>query len=1523
MKQKHLICACIVYYIKLTIDSQWNVRKEFMEELKVKEKISAIKKLFIRNKNAACIGAAVLCCFLVVAGLLLFMPKGYADFSYGDGSSIAKSKELTLSHDGNRWSAILSGDNNYYLLDGEGKNLNSGIDITISGGTSGTDGYYDVYLTLKDVNMNLSTDVSGITFQFAEKDTTHEPVSGVNVFDKDKLNRNKVRIHLYLMGDSSIRGIAGAQSPLIEAENYNFVTETYYPQGQGKGSLGKFIYYSQYMELIIESASGSEYRDSLTLTTGDGSYGAAIGGRGGNSITEKLQKIGISEEAYKNIASNLKYEDKLNFYYYDRGTFLVDLSPYNVPSLEFGAAKVNIKSGVVNIEGNGYGAGIGNGGCRSSETRMVTFPTLYNETINASAQSNTSSVRIEDGTVSVVMTGNSKGSCFVNGAEGENVAADGLVTIMGGSVYLQRQNNTLPYSNAFNDYNNKLYAFAAHYNDDADTAETAGEAILNRDFDLDNIWETENEDYKYVVTRFFENSQPKAENDYTGKGMYYLNTYVKMTSGYGSESKYKFTGFKHDSKYSDDTLYFYLPAIRYNSYGLTIKDNVGTAGKFVPTYEFAVLNKEQIDATGSYDAYTYTPYSNGATIKQTKYVLVKLSGIPSYCTGITGTYTQDGVSVKLENVIQRGDNWYLYTGEVKGDMVIDVTYSIGTYKIVYNYGLLDIDKNDENNGSIVNKNSTSVECGTEYELLTNSGADVNVSWGGRTFEGWYSDPKLTVPVTSVMSDVVDDTKTVYAKWSCNVIYKIEGGIGKFNSTGKDEVRVNLPYGSKFDFMSDVNLPDSERDIDMGESADLFEFKGWKYNDIIYNKGDNRISEITVSKDTYINATFERSGFYVYITATYGDDTITHRDIKAYLGENTDDTFRMDFQGGERRNLLSTSPDENGYYYSTTLLNSEYVTVTLVPRAGYRITGKEVKDINGNNINLIANDITVDNNKNQFSFSMAGRNKDIYIYVHFDVEQYDITYYDNINGSLIQIDGMPNPSAYTIDSADINFARPVQTDRDRYWKFLGFKEFGKDEIITAIPAGSRTGNLTLIAQWEEVEVYNINIDSGIGIIKAYVEGEEVTRAAEGETVTLTATVNPGIRLKSIEYKWKEESGLELSHKIPYDITNTTVSIEFIMPAAITDVKGDFEAIEYVITYLNVNGGINENPSIYTVFDTIDLVPPVKEGWTFKGWRLIVPNDDTIDDTADVKMVDIEKIENRFGNLMLYADWEEGDDISSVYHAYIDDGIINGQVELTKTEAVKNEWVFVRVSENNGYELSSLVYTPEITGERLRMSPLERYSQRSVSVDISINKVADGLYYFVMPDSDVEITAVFEPVTYNISYIANGGKHTNIDKYTIEDDILLNDAAKSGYTFIGWYNENGEKVEKLHYATGNMVLSARWMTAVDNDNTGKGNDNTDNDNNGDNGDNGNAGGESDNGRDKPNEPTADVQDKPNTYVTGNVQTGDSVDVTRLIIICVICGAILLLLIIPKKKKQDEDEEENKTESSKENKKNADKK
>ncbi len=1504
--------------------------------------IKEIKRFLKDNKNISYIGIAVLCCVLVVSGLLLLMPEGHAtEFTgYGEGNTPAAPKELILQQNAdNRWISTMSG-GVYYLLDGEGKTLNSGIDITISGGVKNIDGYYDVYLTLKDVNINLATDVSGITFQFTDADTRYEPTANKNIFDESRLNRNKVRVHLYLMGDSSIKGVAGAQSPLIEAENYNFVTETYYSQGDAYGRMGDFVYYSQHIEIIIESAQGQRYRDTLTLTTGEGSYGAAIGGRGGNPIKKKLESVGISESAYENLS--LKYEPYLHFNYYDSGTFLADLSAYNVPTLEYGAAEVTIKSGVVNITGRGYGAGIGNGGYQNTDSKMVTFPTLYGKMVTASAQSNTSAVRIEDGTVSVKMTENSKGSCFVNGAVGENIAEDGLVTIMGGSVYLERQDNASPYKNAINDYKDPLYAFVAHYDDDAQEAQAAGNAILNSDFDLENIWETENEDYKYVITKFVENGQP--EDTYTGAGIDYLNTYVKLTSGYGDENKYKFTGYKHDN---DDKLYFYLPATRYNLYGLTIRDNVGTDARFTPSYEIAILNSEQMQVPDKYDTYAFSPYNEGTTIKQTKYILVKIEGTPSYCTGITGAYIQNGISTPFENVIQIGDYWYLCVGEVKGDMVIDITYSLGNYNIVYNYGLLPQDSGAANDGSIVNRNSRSVECGTEYTLLVNDSTTTNVSWRGHTFEGWYADSDFTTPITVVSSDVVGDTKYVYAKWSCDVIYKIENGMGRFLSTGTDEIRKTVQYGESFDFMADANLPDTENDIDMGESENLFEFKGWDYNGHLYNKGDGLVSQITVSKDTYITATFERSGYFVYITATYGDDETTHRDIKDFLGENTDDSFRMDFSGGERRNLISNSANENGYYWSTSLLNSEYVTVTLVPKTGYRIKGKSVTDAYGNAINLIANDVTTSDNKNQFSFSMDGRNKDIYISVHFDVEEYDITYYDTVNGGLAQIDGTPNPDTYTIESADIVFERPARTDRDRYWRFLGFKEMGRDELITGIPKNSRTGNLTLIAQWEEVQVYDINIDEGIGSIKAYVGDEQVTAAAEGETVTLKVTANPGIRLKAVEYSWKADSGLESVNKLIYDVTNTTETVTFTMPAAEVNVSGDFEAIQYVITYLNLNGAENVNPSLYTVFDSFKLAAPVKEGMTFKGWKLIIPNGDTADDAFDVKMTDIDRIENRIGNLMIYADWEENEDVSSVYYAFIDDNIINGQIELTKTEASKNEYVFVKVSVKDGYRLSSLVYTPSAVNERIRISPIARYSLRSTAVDISINQIADGIYYFVMPDSDVEVTAEFEPVIYSISYVTDGGQHVNAEQYTVEDNIILSDAIKDGYIFKGWYNEAGEEVRELHYATGNMILSAKWEKTIENtdnptdikdgdsdadeDNTTKGDENNNNNGNsnaanGTGNSTGNNSGSMVNGNGNienininvsgngsfdtaGSQAEPSIDKKPNTYVTGNITTGDSVDVTRLIIICVICGAVLLLLVIPKKKNQDEDENQEK--------------
>ena len=56
------------------------------------------------------------------------------------------------------------------------------------------------------------------------------------------------------------------------------------------------------------------------------------------------------------------------------------------------------------------------------------------------------------------------------------------------------------------------------------------------------------------------------------------------------------------------------------------------------------------------------------------------------------------------------------------------------------------------------------------------------------------------------------------------------------------------------------------------------------------------------------------------------------------------------------------------------------------------------------------------------------------------------------------------------------------------------------------------------------------------------------------------------------------------------------------------------------------------------------------------------------------------------------------------------------------------------------------------------------------------------------SEISIEARYNPIHYNITYDLDGGNATNVDSYTIEDEITLNNPTKEGYTFAGWTEGN---------------------------------------------------------------------------------------------------------------------------------------
>ena len=61
---------------------------------------------------------------------------------------------------------------------------------------------------------------------------------------------------------------------------------------------------------------------------------------------------------------------------------------------------------------------------------------------------------------------------------------------------------------------------------------------------------------------------------------------------------------------------------------------------------------------------------------------------------------------------------------------------------------------------------------------------------------------------------------------------------------------------------------------------------------------------------------------------------------------------------------------------------------------------------------------------------------------------------------------------------------------------------------------------------------------------------------------------------------------------------------------------------------------------------------------------------------------------------------------------------------------------------------------------------------------------------MPANDLTITAQWTIDTYTITYNLDGGTNDNSNPatYTVNDEVALVPASKTGYTFLGWFDQN---------------------------------------------------------------------------------------------------------------------------------------
>ncbi len=382
---------------------------------------------------------------------------------------------------------------------------------------------------------------------------------------------------------------------------------------------------------------------------------------------------------------------------------------------------------------------------------------------------------------------------------------------------------------------------------------------------------------------------------------------------------------------------------------------------------------------------------------------------------------------------------------------------------------------------------------------------------------------------------------------------------------------------------------------------------------------------------------------------------------------------------------------------------------------------------------------------QFPFELG--KEDITLYAKWKLETYTITYH--LNGGT---NHASNPASYTVEDT-VTFNNPTNGEK----KFEGwYKESTFQTAVTGIAKGN-TGNMDLYAKWKEeavVSTYSItyHLDGGAN------PNTNPASYKKGDSISLADATKNGYTFEG----WYADSTFK--NKVTSIDQNTTGDL---------NLYAKFTADTYSITY-HLDDGVNhkDNPTSYTIVDTVSLKDATKTGYNFEGWYT--------DSHYETKVTEIAL--GSTGNVDLYAKFTSNA-YSITYH--LDDGVNHNDNPANYTVF---DIVSLKDATKTGYTFGGW-YTDS-------------------NYETKITQIALG------SKGNLDLYAKFDPTAYTITYHLDGGMNhkDNPASYTVLDTVTLKDPTKDHMTFDGWYtdSEYETKVTAIDLgSTGNVDLYAKFI------------------------------------------------------------------------------------------------------------------
>ena len=1343
---------------------------------------------------------------------------------------------------------------------------------------------------------------------------------------------------LKVSGDNTLSiNCANAKSAVIEAQSLN-ASLVKLSESETVGQYCRIedlltVVEKKYETVLTITDDGSDNINTLNVKNTSG-YGAGIGSSESSIIDNSIQlspgtgvefspMYGIDANGNSGTFSAYDYLKELdpNFddeaEYYLGQEFFLDSTPR--------ASSVKINGTMdIKIESYGYGAAIGGGGSNSIERPAAKAGdfTLTQGTV---------SIYINDSNHYGIGGGKNSGG-------GENGSA-GKTIIDGGSLYFNTSNNRFQ-NNPVNSHGERLYEFVVDVSEATEGA--------NRGFDIDTsaigqfVVSNDLYDSQYTVDYAFSRKNDSSTGDYT-YGEFNFDTDMYVYKGRGHA--------KTATASNKNNLFVYLPATPKSL--LTISDSSYiTSTQTIRVFQ----NDDEKFPQGSSHVYGVGAGKN---------IAVRVYDVPN--TIEVSSIKVGEVNYPVTKNVDDPDNPYYVASFVmpENGATVQVVYG-GEIEIEYKNGFIVTDVADHGYQA---PSETTYSYGQTLVLKNPTVNDL-------VFEGWYltgTTTKITQITSADMLDgsIINNGKiSLTAKWSCEIttVYAVE----EVNN-GQDVTvaTTTVPYGSTFTLD-----PSGELGYQI-PSVQYYDFIGFTIDGTdgtLYSAENGRqYTKAPIVSKLTVRLNYKKNRYFIYIDKEFYNAT----DIYVMMGATrleADRTSEYNENGHTYYRVLITDAVDSitlnisakyGYEISPTnwsigIINANSFIDNWQDNAVAYTIGLDGKDVyvNNNSSSFIAKEYTI-----QFFDGVNSQTPwKEYTYT-IETMELPATLAEILGSDYISINSRYDryhkftgfKSAVANGSTD-----PYVTEISTLGNYIfvaNWEEIDKFALdITVYDSKTNEVSPNIIAiPYLYDEVYDSKyviditeeIDPSTGETRrvAYVIPNDkvyfefVAIDSNGQVMTdqngnqKVVELGQGIMLASsdeapydfsIKYEYTSNQDENTVKKIRNNNKQYINVPDDVKDRTYIDVDIRVELSEFKIEYWDLRGYSNDSNRIkYTIFDEFEFVDIV-DGIP---WLVVVQdNDDTnFDEVTTVPISGIDMWST--GNLVLKPDWPSG--YTGLYSLTINiPEDAKGSIEIIYPQE-GNEFkaetsIFIRVNAENGYKLleNSLCY--EKIDTESDNSLVARNLRRVMTVPANNRMIvspvneSEGLYLFLMPSSDIVLTADFVIRQYNIIYdgIDEEIINTNPLTYTVEDEIVLREINKEGYKFDGFVDELGNPVSVISKGnTGDIVLYPKWSreetetTSVEETTSGEiisediSNDSS----------------ESGDVSTSKAEENGESETTKNMYIGDNghngdggqgnlgTQTGDNTNVVRLILICVVASVALIILVIKKKDTNDEEQDE----------------